>query len=102
MSRAVAHSRTKMAMLITRPTIGSANGKPSHMPITPSTTANEVKPSVRAWTPSATKDADLIRRPTRIRYSATSSLPANPVTPAISTQGRFVTGCGSKNRRIDS
>ena len=31
------------------------------------TTANEVNPSVRAWTPSATKAAEPIRRPTRIR-----------------------------------
>jgi hypothetical protein len=39
MSRAVPHSNTKMAMLMISPTIGSANGKPSQIPITPTTSA---------------------------------------------------------------
>ena len=67
MSRLVPISSTTIAALISRPTIGSAKGKPSQMPSTPSTTASEVNPSVRAWTPSATSAAEPIRRPTRIR-----------------------------------
>ena len=56
-----------MATEISRPTIGSASGKPSITPIAPSTTASEVNPSVRACRPSATSAAEPIRRPTRIR-----------------------------------
>ena len=67
MSRLVPISSTTIAALISRPTIGSASGKPSQMPITPATTASEVNPSVRACTPSATRAAEPIRRPTRIR-----------------------------------
>src|SRR5215211_2594848 len=54
------------AMLISRPIRGSARGKPAQTPITPSATAREVKPSARAWTPSATRAADPILRPVRI------------------------------------
>ena len=57
----------QIAMVISRPTTGSASGKPSPTPITPSTTASEVNPSVRACSPSATSAAEPIRRPTRIR-----------------------------------
>ena len=39
MSRLVPISSTTIAALINTPTIGSASGKPSQMPITPSTTA---------------------------------------------------------------
>ena len=45
------HSNTKMARVIASPTIGSASAKPSQIQMTPSTTASEVKPSVRAWMP---------------------------------------------------
>jgi hypothetical protein len=74
----------------------------AHGPITPSTTASEVKPSVRECTPSATSAAEPIRRPTRIRWTASSSLPADPISAVARTQPRFVNGCGSRNRRIDS
>lgn len=67
MSRLVPINSTTIAALISRPTIGSAKRKPSQIPITPATTAREVKPSVRAWTPSATSAAEPMRRPTRIR-----------------------------------
>lgn len=52
--------------------------------------------------PSATNAADPIRVPTRIGWTATSSLPANPISPAASTINGGVTGCGSISRRIDS
>ena len=42
-------------------------GKPSQTPIAPRTTASEVKPSVRACTPSATSAAEPICRPMRMR-----------------------------------
>ena len=78
----------RMAAAISRPMIGSAAGKPSATPTAPATTANDVNPSVRACRPSATSAADPIRLPTRMRYSATSSLPTNPTTPAAATQPR--------------
>ena len=40
--------------------------------------------------------------PTLIRYSATSSLPRKPMTPATMTAGMFVIGCGLMSRLIDS
>src|SRR3954467_6585815 len=54
-----------MATVISRPTIGSASGKPSATPPAPASTASEVKPSVRACKPSATRAAEPICRPTR-------------------------------------
>ena len=53
--------------MISRPMIGSASGNPASTPTAPITTASEVKPSVRACSPSATSAADPIRRPTRMR-----------------------------------
>ncbi len=84
------------------PTSGSAIGKPRATPIAPATTASEVRPSVRAWYPSATSAAEPISRPTRIRYSATSSLPAKPTSPAAMTIGMFVMTTGLMRRVIDS
>ena len=57
---------------------------------------------MRACNPSATSAADPIRRPTRIRYTATSSLPANPMSPAAATHPRLLTGAGCINRSIAS
>ena len=85
-SRAAVRSTTRIATVMSRPTIGSAAGQPRATPAAPTTTASEVSPSVRACSPSATSAAEPIRRPTRIRYSATSSLPAKPMTPAAATQ----------------
>jgi Virulence factor BrkB len=49
-----------------------------------------VNPSVRACSPSATKAAEPILRPTWIRYRATTSLPVNPITAAAGkTYGTF-------------
>src|SRR6188472_2187399 len=58
MSRAAARSTARIATVISRPTIGSASGKPADTPIAPATTASEVMPSVRACSPSATNAAD--------------------------------------------
>ena len=52
---------------INRPMIGSVRGKPSRTPSAPMTTDNEVNPSIRAWTPSATSAADPVLRSTEIR-----------------------------------
>ena len=43
-----------------------------------------------------------MRLPTRMRYSATISLPTNPTTPAAATQPRWVSGTGSISRRTAS
>ena len=88
-----------MASAIASPTAGSAQLQPAHAPAAAATTASEVKPSVRACRPSATRAAEPIRRPTRIRYRATSSLPTKPITPAAATAGRWVTvaGCSSRS-----
>ena len=101
MLRMVPMSRTMMAAEISRPTMGSASGKPSIAPPAPSTTAREVNPSVRACTPSATSAAEPIRRPILIRYIATASLPMNPTMPAASTQPRCARGCGWISRSTD-
>ena len=65
--RMVPHSSTRIATEISRPTIGSASGNPASTPTAPATTAREVNPSVRAWIPSATRAAEPIRRPIRMR-----------------------------------
>ena len=85
-------STPRIATVMTSPMIGSAAGQPRATPAAPTTTASEVSPSVRACSPSATSAADPIRLPTRIRYSATTSFPANPMTPATATQPRCSTG----------
>ena len=54
-------------MPTTIPAIGSARSKPIQAPTAPAATAREVKPSARAWRPSATSAADPICLPTRIR-----------------------------------
>ena len=53
-------ARSRIATVISRPTIGSAIGQPSAAPPAPSSTASEVKPSVRACSPSATSAAEPI------------------------------------------
>jgi len=87
-----------MATVISRPTAGSAQFQPSATPPAPSSTASEVNPSARACSPSATSAADPIRRPTTIRYLATTSLPANPISAAAATAARLVTGRGWASR----
>ena len=72
------------------------------LPAAPAMTASEVNPSVRACWPSATKAAEPILRPTRIRYPATSSFPANPTRPATATTHGCVIGCGSSSLTTDS
>jgi len=88
--------------VISRPTTGSAQSQPIATPPTPSSTAREVNPSVRACSPSATRAAEPISRPVRIRYRATSSLPVNPITAATATASRLVTGRGCASRVIAS
>ncbi len=83
-----------MAMVISRPTMGSAQAQPAATPAAASRTARLVNPSVRAWRPSATNAAEPIRRPTRIRYRATSSLPAEPTSAAAATAHRWVAAWG--------
>ena len=56
-----------MATVMSSPTMGSAMGNPAITPSAPAATASEVKPSVRACRPSATRAAEPILRPTRIR-----------------------------------
>ena len=53
---------------------------------------------MRACRPSATSAAEPIRRPTPIRYRATISLPANPISAATATASRSVTGRGWASR----
>ena len=71
-------------------------------PPAPSSTASEVKPSVRACRPSATSAAEPIRRPTPDAVRATSSLPTKPMTPATATAagGRPCCGCSSRSDRL--
>ncbi len=92
----------RIAIAINNPITGSAHDHPIEIPSAPITTASEVKPSVRACNPSATKAADPICRPTRIRYRATSSLPANPITPATATAHTYDTSRGFNNRLMAS
>ena len=56
-----------MAALMARPTTGSAHSQPTATPMAPISTASEVRPSLRAWRPSATREAEPILRPTRMR-----------------------------------
>jgi hypothetical protein len=67
MSTAAPRSTTRIATVISSPTIGSASGKPASTPSAAATTASDVKPSVRACRPSATSAAEPMRRPTRMR-----------------------------------
>ena len=67
MSRAAPRRTTRIAPVMSSPTMGSASGKPAMTPIAPMTTASEVNPSVRACSPSATRAAEPILLPTRIR-----------------------------------
>ena len=46
--------------------------------------------------------SDEIRRPTRMRYLATTSLPIAPMIPAAMTHGMCSRARGSNRRRIDS
>ena len=56
-----------MAAAMKNPMMASACGKPSHTPMTPTTTAIDVNPSARACCPSAIRAADPILLPARIR-----------------------------------
>ena len=80
------------------PATGSAQVQPSAIPPAPASTASEVNPSARACRPSATSAAEPIRRPTVIRYRATSSLPAKPASAAAATAARCETGRGCASR----
>ena len=57
-----------------------------------------MNPSVRACSPSATSAAEPISRPTRIRWRATHSFPANPTSAATATAQTCATGRGSSSR----
>ena len=81
----------RMATVIPNPTSGSRTGNPRATPMAPPTTASEVKPSVRACCPSATRAALPIFLPTRMRNRATSSFPKKPTTPAAATHPTFDT-----------
>ena len=61
---------TSTAMItaaMARPITGSTHGSPNQAPMTPSTTAREVRASVRACWPSAISAAEPMRRPARMR-----------------------------------
>ena len=93
MSRAstspAASRRTEtMSTAMARPAMASARSNPAATPMAPARTPSELRPSVRAWRPSATRAAEPISRPTRIRYWATSSLPAKPTSEAAITAPR--------------
>jgi len=62
--------------------------EPEGDPPAPMSTTRLVRPSVRACRPSAISAAEPIRRPTRIRYRATSSWPPNPITEAAATSAQ--------------
>src|SRR6478672_1883545 len=62
MSRAALRSTIRMAIVMRMPTRGSASGNPARSPSAPATTASDVKPSVRACSPSATSAADAVER----------------------------------------
>ena len=68
-------------------------------PTAPTTTDSGVKPSMRAWTASATRAAEPIFWPMRIRQMATASLPAKPMTPATMIHQGFWMGCGWMKRQ---
>ncbi len=101
-SRAASRSTASTATVMSRPTTASARSKPAQAASALSTTPREVKPSVRACSPSATSAADPIWRPTVIRYRATSSLPRKPTTPARASSPRWSSGFGSDSRRSAS
>jgi len=48
-SRADCHTIRRIAIEMSRPTMGSARRNPAATPITPATTARLVMPSMRAW-----------------------------------------------------
>jgi hypothetical protein len=60
-------STTTIADMMSSPTMGSASCQPAATPAAPSTTAREVKSSVRACSPSAISAAEPMRRPVRMR-----------------------------------
>ena len=85
--------------MISRPITGSAQCQPTAEPAAPSSTASDVNPSVRASSPSATSAAEPIRRPTTMRYRATTSLPRKPSTAASATALTCAIGTGWASRR---
>jgi hypothetical protein len=66
------------------PTTGSAQSQPTATPA-PSSTASEVRPSVRAYSPSAISAAEPIFRPGADPVPAATSFPANPASAAAAT-----------------
>ena len=65
--RAAETSVMAIATVMSRPTMASERGNAASTPIAPATTPSEVNPSVRACWPSATRAAEPIAFPTRIR-----------------------------------
>src|SRR5215218_10930354 len=78
--------------------------EPEPDPNHPNTTANEVKPSLRAWTPPAPSAADPIRQPTRIgrpaphRYRRTRSIRRSAPTATNTVfEPAFRPGAGARS-----
>nr|WP_255438895.1 hypothetical protein [Propioniciclava sp. MC1683] len=65
MIRSELTSTPMITTAMSRPTMASACGKPAQAPATPPTTASEVRASVRACWPSATRADEPMRRPRR-------------------------------------
>src|SRR5262249_58197054 len=80
------------------PAAGRPGPPPPAPPPAPARTASDVNPSARACSPSATRAAEPIRRPAWIRYRATTSLAANPISAAAPTATSPVTGRGPARR----
>src|SRR5215204_348981 len=78
MSRAVPHSNTKLARLITSPTIGSANGKPNQIPDDPQHGSQEVMPSVGIWTPEGSTSIHFLTAHTSARSPSARLLRFRP------------------------
>ena len=99
-SREAVRRTRRIATVMTSPMTGSAQPHPMATPPALTTTASEVSPSVRAWWPSATSAAEPMALPSRIRNSATASLPRKPMRPAAATQPRLLIGVGSTSRSM--
>jgi len=65
--RTAERNTPRIATVMARPMTGSAQDHPRATPPAPSRTARLVNPSVRACSPSATRAAEPMRRPTRMR-----------------------------------
>ena len=89
---------------MSRPTIGSASGKPSITPIAPATTASEVNPSARAWSPVGDERCGTDLASHADPVESVHDLVAEEADDARQRgpSRRCVISCGSMNRRIDS